>query len=116
MKYFIYVIKNVQNEKTYVGKTNDPDRRWRAHKWSAKNGQKSKLYDAMRKHGPENFEMFLLESDSDENSLNRQKSQRKKLEKIIRELIVQDLKKLVNFKKAGLSQKSTEKSSAKQQK
>ncbi len=31
MKYFVYILKNIEYEKTYVGISNDPDRRLKEH-------------------------------------------------------------------------------------
>lgn len=49
----------------YVGKTNNPSERWINHKYVSKKA-KTKLYNAMRSYGVENFEMILVESDASE--------------------------------------------------
>jgi group I intron endonuclease len=52
----IYKITNNANGKAYYGQTRQPpNRRWSQHKQAAKKGNKMILYDAMRKHGVEQF-------------------------------------------------------------
>ena len=70
-KGYIYVIENTINEKVYVGKTNNPDRRWNDHKAAAlinENGKSSqtKIHRAMRKHGIENFSFRIIDEHYDE--------------------------------------------------
>ena len=60
----IYVIENKLNAKQYVGKTKHTvDRRWAAHKQDMKRST-SKFYNAIRKYGIENFEVFIWEECS----------------------------------------------------
>lgn len=47
--------------KSYVGK-GDGKKRWIAHQRNAKIGRKTHFYDAIRKHGPENF-VLTIESE-----------------------------------------------------
>jgi group I intron endonuclease len=57
----IYKITNKINNKCYYGQTRQPpNRRWSQHKQSAKKGNKMILYNAIRKHGIENF-IFTIE-------------------------------------------------------
>lgn len=60
--YKLYKIINLINGHCYVGMTKTSlNRRFRAHKTSAKNIKlKSKLYDAMRKYGVDNFIIELI--------------------------------------------------------
>lgn len=71
-KGYIYKITNINNDKFYIGSTNNPERRWKEHKKGAKSNHHKKLYDAMRKDGIDNFkfevikecpieEMFIIE-------------------------------------------------------
>jgi len=63
--YRLYVICNKRNGKEYIGITITPlDVRFRNHKANAKKGIKSKLYNAIRRHGSESFEIALLRSDA----------------------------------------------------
>jgi len=56
MEYTIYVITNEVNGKEYVGVTcRSVKRRWSNHKSRARNGTKTHLYSAMRKHGVGQF-------------------------------------------------------------
>jgi group I intron endonuclease len=62
MKSFVYCITNIINGKRYVGKSNDPVDRWRDHLSAARNLDNPSLviYQAMRKHGVENFEFKVV--------------------------------------------------------
>lgn len=57
----IYVIQNRLDLKIYVGQTDNPKRRWIAHKSCAKSGKDSYLYNAIRKYGVENFTFTVIE-------------------------------------------------------
>lgn len=58
----IYLITNSIDNKKYIGLTKRGlDLRLKEHKWSATKGHKTYLYNAMRKHGIENFSISLLE-------------------------------------------------------
>lgn len=59
-RYFIYRISNNVNRKVYIGKAKDCDRRWTEHKRNAKQGKQHPLYDAIRKHGIQNFTFEVL--------------------------------------------------------
>ncbi len=61
MPSFVYQIINLSNGKKYIGKTNDPTKRWSAHKDHAKGKKKHPLYDSMRHHGIENFKFEVIE-------------------------------------------------------
>jgi group I intron endonuclease len=65
-KSYIYKITNIINNKIYVGQSINPKRRWYHHRWCARNPEKSTenntiLYNAMRKHGEENFKFEIIE-------------------------------------------------------
>ena len=58
--YYAYLITNNVNQKVYVGITINPTERWQRHQSNARNeasikGKGTYLYNAMRKHGIENF-------------------------------------------------------------
>lgn len=56
MTGYIYKITNTINGKAYLGQTmRTIDQRWRGHKTACKKGENSKLYNAMRLYGVENF-------------------------------------------------------------
>ena len=65
----IYKIVNSVNTKVYVGKTTDTfGTRWSQHKSRARHTYRNHyLYNAMRKHGIDNFSMVVLEEVPDEN-------------------------------------------------
>ena len=57
----LYIIRNTVNDKVYIGKTYQAiERRFVEHKKEVKKGTKYKLYNAMRKHGIDNFNIELL--------------------------------------------------------
>lgn len=56
--YYLYYLFCNTSDTVYVGFTNNLKRRLSSHKSSARNGKKSALYDAMRKHGQDNYKIF----------------------------------------------------------
>lgn len=60
--HYVYLIKNCINEKVYVGVTDNPKQRFRDHKCNAlTRNKKSKLYEAIRNIGWENFYLEIIE-------------------------------------------------------
>lgn len=60
--FYIYVITNKLNNKSYVGQTNDPKYRFKCHKTNYKYKYKSNaIYGAFLKHGLENFTFQIIE-------------------------------------------------------
>lgn len=57
----IYLLKNSENAKVYVGQSVHIKQRVYEHRKSAKRGDKSHLYDAMRKYGVDAFVCEVLE-------------------------------------------------------
>ena len=68
----IYKIENQINHKIYIGQTNNFEKRMRGHKSVAFNkkahGYHLHLYQAIRKHGWDNFSKEIIEEISDEES------------------------------------------------
>jgi len=59
----IYIVVNTVNGKVYVGKTKDKLRiRWQQHVALARRGSKFPFHCAIRKYGPEVFQLHLLSS------------------------------------------------------
>jgi group I intron endonuclease len=58
--YYIYIFKNKINNKVYVGKTNNIDRRQIEHLSKSKTSNNGHFYNAIRKHGFDNFELNIL--------------------------------------------------------
>jgi group I intron endonuclease len=57
----VYEIRNTLNGHRYIGMTrNELSRRWSQHLYQLRSGKKTKLYDAMRSYGIDNFQMDLL--------------------------------------------------------
>jgi len=59
---YIYIIVNLNNGKAYVGQSYDPIKRLGGHFNGARRGSDHPFYRAIRKHGEDRFEMFILES------------------------------------------------------
>lgn len=60
----IYKITNTTNGKFYIGKTTGGmNRRWYEHKYDACAGSGCHLHNAIRKHGPDNFNVEAIESE-----------------------------------------------------
>lgn len=62
MKGIIYKATNKINGKSYIGQTiKKLSERKRGHKWHSKNNTKFHFYNALRKHGWENFSWKIIE-------------------------------------------------------
>lgn len=73
-KYKVYLARNVISEKSYIGFTGNFQSRKTQHKYQAARGTKGKFYEAIRKHGWENFEWhFIFESWDRDNCLLAEK-------------------------------------------
>ena len=71
MSNVIYVVEHVESGKRYVGKTIDPDRRWREHRNNSEHDENSTyLYNAIRKHGKEAFIFKIVETVECESELS----------------------------------------------
>ena len=66
----IYIVKNLINGKCYIGQTINLIRRKRSHKRSAKNGSGYVFHCALRKHGFDNFEWFILYDNLDDDEID----------------------------------------------
>lgn len=76
MSYCLYWIQNSLNQKVYVGKTCNLQRRWSTHKTIASGGKEkypgqfSHIHAAMRKYGIQNFSIeSLLEFENEQDAL-----------------------------------------------
>jgi group I intron endonuclease len=69
----IYLLRNKVNGKCYVGKTTCTlQARWRQHKTEARIGRlNSPLYQDLRAHGPEAFEVSVLVEAQSQRRLNQ---------------------------------------------
>lgn len=63
---FVYGILNLVNLKMYVGKANDPSRRWLGHRQAAASGSKYAIHGALRKYGIEAFLFYVISSHQSE--------------------------------------------------
>lgn len=70
MTYYIYKITNLINQKIYIGKTNNPKRRWYHHVRDSKkpsdHPRKFIIHHAISKYGKDNFSFEIIDSDEDE--------------------------------------------------
>ena len=62
---YIYKITNLVNNKIYIGKTKNIEKRWKRHIYLAKTGFKRHLYEAMRKYGIDNFSIEIIDECKD---------------------------------------------------
>lgn len=69
---FVYLLTNTVNGKVYVGKANDPKKRWISHCYYARKEQPPySISRAIKKHGPAAFEMTLLDETTTEEEAYR---------------------------------------------
>lgn len=60
--YKLYYIVSTKTASMYIGMTGKSlTSRWAAHKHASSKGKKTALYDCMRKHGIEHFQMVLVQ-------------------------------------------------------
>lgn len=67
--HYIYLIENIINNKIYIGKTHNPNKRWRKHISVSKHGSKREKYyihKAIKKYGKDNFSFSIIESYNNE--------------------------------------------------
>ena len=62
---YVYLLRNLVNNKVYIGQTKDPVRRCSAHFYIARKGNARPLYASIRKHGEANFAFEILEECAD---------------------------------------------------
>ena len=63
--YYVYAIKNIVNNKMYVGITKNLKSRWYHHKYDLKNNRhvNSKLQNAYNKYGKDKFVYYIIETN-----------------------------------------------------
>jgi group I intron endonuclease len=67
---YIYLIRNIINDKIYIGQTTKtPEKRFRQHVYTSKR-LKTQLYNSMNKYGEENFIVEVLEVVQDKSLLD----------------------------------------------
>lgn len=76
-KYYIYIHINKINNKTYIGQTNNPNKRWRGKgvDYKPRENSESLFYKAIQKYGWDNFEHKILaecETREEANELEKQ--------------------------------------------
>lgn len=72
----IYCVKNIVNEKVYIGKSVDIEKRWKDHKKGYNNPNSSQyasyFYNALRKYGFDSFEFSVLEECAEDKLNDRE--------------------------------------------
>ncbi len=58
----VYLIHNIKNNKVYIGQACNLWERFRVHIYNSKK-EKGHLYRSIRKHGKENFKLYVLDTD-----------------------------------------------------
>lgn len=68
--FYVYMITNSVNGKIYIGKSANPQRRWRRHLSNITTPSVSRknilLYHAMKKHGKDNFTLEIIDQSESE--------------------------------------------------
>lgn len=59
--FCVYKVRNIFNNKVYIGKTDNIVIRWNAHTLDARNGCELTFHKNIREIGEDNFEIFILE-------------------------------------------------------
>jgi len=83
---YIYQIRNTVNNKKYIGETNqDPEKRWKEHMYTIKQGKNCcpMLAKAVNKYGLDKFEFKVLIICFDEDRLHYEKQYIEKLNTIV---------------------------------
>ena len=64
---YCYLLTNTNNNKSYVGITNNPKRRWADHKWSVNDKVcgNNPLYRSIAKNGSDTFDIKIIKQWSD---------------------------------------------------
>lgn len=66
---YLYIIRNILNNKVYIGQTKNPEKRWKQHKSSCRNKPVQYIHRAMAKYGIENFVYEIIaQSINQENA------------------------------------------------
>lgn len=66
---YVYMIVNTVNDKPYIGKTVNINKRMNRHRYNARDGEISHLYNAIRKYGEDKFIYYILEEAYSEKEL-----------------------------------------------
>ena len=70
----IYQIRNIANNKIYIGSTNNVRKRWNNHRSKLNNGKHENQYLqlAWQKYGENSFEFTIIEEVNDNNRIERE--------------------------------------------
>lgn len=67
----VYMVVNQNNGKIYIGKTSgEIEKRWKRHVWEANNGQDRYFTRAIKRHGPESFNIRQIDCSENEEEIN----------------------------------------------
>jgi group I intron endonuclease len=68
----VYCLRNLRDNRMYIGATQtDLRKRWQWHCRDARAGSPRRIHQALRKHGPSNFEVYTMKSNCSESDLKR---------------------------------------------
>jgi group I intron endonuclease len=68
---YIYLIRNVVNDKSYIGQSKVPQKRWVRHKYDAITRLiDSPLYRSIRKHGVNNFTFSIIDQSEEDDLID----------------------------------------------
>lgn len=68
--YYLYRITNILNNKTYIGQSVNPGRRWKDHQWLSKNTQEQYIHRAIAKYGVINFIFEVIATSKTQEDAN----------------------------------------------
>lgn len=69
--YYIYILRNVVNQKIYIGQTKNMKNRWASHISEMKrNKVQTPIYKALRKYGPDNFTYEVIVCSKTQEGIN----------------------------------------------
>lgn len=68
--YYVYLIRNLVNDKVYIGKASDVHKRWLKHLSSVRTGIGIfPIHSAIRKYGVDKFKIITIDSDISESDI-----------------------------------------------
>jgi group I intron endonuclease len=71
--FCVYKIRNIKNNKLYIGKTENIDERWTKHISDMRTNRGYVFHSAINKYGVNNFEIFIIEEfEQEEKALKRE--------------------------------------------
>ena len=69
--YWLYIITLREDERSYIGWTDDLEYRWQRHKRDAFNGSKTCFHHALKEHGPDSFDWNVVQAFDTEDEVKQ---------------------------------------------